>query len=365
MGDLIHFGETVRETAPGVVSGLLLKFNTPDTADLYDTVFSKSTDYMLDEGLNIRVMYKHGRDKTLGRSVLGIGTLRMDEVGLWVDAQIKERDKYESAIKKLIADGKLGWSSATSEHLYEARRMKKKNKFGRQVSEILSWGIVEASLTPSPAGEDTGAVYTMREFMRAEDDATSDSDESGNMYENAIAKYTPSRWELESTLCKLVEQIAMMARMAQQTGGEFDYEAKVEECLVGYHKVMKFHVVNQISDWLKVSSLDESGRFYLRSFAIEDTDLTTHTRSVADAVTDVLTRYRGRRANRGKGRSLNNSDAERLTTLRTALAQAVNASDEILTGAGKEAPGEESSQTRDDLRSKTLRLQTGAAQLGI
>ena len=88
-------------------------------------------------------IYHHAIDDTLKSLVIGaVDTMKADDVGLWIEAQIKRRREYEKFIQPLIEQKALGWSSGT---LPMARRVNK------ATGEILRWPIVEASLTPQPA----------------------------------------------------------------------------------------------------------------------------------------------------------------------------------------------------------------------
>ena len=70
-----------------------------------------------------------------------IDTMQRDDVGMWVESQIKQADEYHKFIKPLVERNKLGWSSGT---LPLARRVAASGK-------VLRWPAVEGSMTFSPA----------------------------------------------------------------------------------------------------------------------------------------------------------------------------------------------------------------------
>jgi chorismate synthase len=74
-------------------------FGDPANTDLTGDYFTSDTDFDLEDGIGkSTVLYHHGQDATLKRRKLGRAALRTDEVGVWIEAQLKLRDDYESAI---------------------------------------------------------------------------------------------------------------------------------------------------------------------------------------------------------------------------------------------------------------------------
>jgi hypothetical protein len=89
------------------------------------------------------LLYHHALDDTVGTEVIGrvdVKSLRTDDEGHWVKAQLDKRSKYLTQIKKLIEQEALGASSGAMSHLV------KRTKAG----EITRWPWVELSLTPTP-----------------------------------------------------------------------------------------------------------------------------------------------------------------------------------------------------------------------
>jgi len=135
------------------VAGWLVKFGG---ADLYDERFDASTNFWLDSiGNSPVILYDHGMNGAVSKSVLGKGVVTQMEDGLWVEAELAKHDKYVQQIAVLIGHGVMGWSSGSVGHLVD-----------RDESEtpvlIKSWPIVEASLTVTPAEPRTLGVQQLR-----------------------------------------------------------------------------------------------------------------------------------------------------------------------------------------------------------
>ena len=165
---LIFFGDAVKALGNGKVGGHVVLFSTDADPDLVGDYFTKSTDFFLEEDSKAVILYDHGLDPTLKARKLGRGTLRVDDVGVWIEAQLELRDAYEKAIYEMAEAGKLGWSSGSAPHLVERQPVKKS-------VEIKSWPIVEASLTPMPTEPRTAAI-TLKSYLAEKDTALITSD---------------------------------------------------------------------------------------------------------------------------------------------------------------------------------------------
>jgi phage head maturation protease len=112
---LVGYGSEVKALGDGKVGGYLVRFTDENSPDITGDFFDKSTDF--GEIKSSPVLYHHGLDKKVGIRVFGNGELKMDDIGIWIEAQLSIRDAYEKAIYKLAEAGKLGWSSGTASHL--------------------------------------------------------------------------------------------------------------------------------------------------------------------------------------------------------------------------------------------------------
>lgn len=142
---------SVKAFGNGRIGGYLVLFSGDEDPDLAGEFFTKSTDFGVDPGDPLPVYYQHGMDPQLGRRRLGKAIVKeVDDVGVWIEAQLQMRDEYERAIYGMIEAGKLGWSSGAASHLVDRQRASKS-------TQITYWQLAEASLTPTPAEPRTSA----------------------------------------------------------------------------------------------------------------------------------------------------------------------------------------------------------------
>jgi hypothetical protein len=114
--------------------------------DMQQEGFEKDeTDFMLDLVPTKMVTYDHTlTDKTTKVAVKDfIGeTVKetIDDVGIWVEAQLDKSQKYVKYVLQMIDKGLIGWSSGTAAHLVM-----------KEGTTLKRWPIVEYALTPTPA----------------------------------------------------------------------------------------------------------------------------------------------------------------------------------------------------------------------
>jgi len=142
---LLAFGGAIKALGDGKVAGYLVRYTDADSPDLTGDYFDAMTDFDAEDGDRVTVYYGHGFDPVLKHRKLGKGTLRFDDVGVWVEAQLQMRDEYEQAIYAMAEAGKLGWSSGTLPNLVE-------REDEGTAKRITHWPLgKDASLTPTPA----------------------------------------------------------------------------------------------------------------------------------------------------------------------------------------------------------------------
>lgn len=151
---VIAIGGGVKAVGDGKVEGYLVTFTGPDRPDLEGEYFDSETNFTRKSGDNIGVFFHHGLDGTIKTRHIGDGTVTVDNVGIFVQGQLKLRDAYERAIYRLVQDGKMGWSSGTVANLIE-----------RDGPYIKQWVLAEASITPTPA-EHRNQVVSARAYNR-------------------------------------------------------------------------------------------------------------------------------------------------------------------------------------------------------
>jgi len=145
---LTVYSDAIKSDRLGSVKGYLVRFGSPDTTDLEGDYFTPQTDFgfpiKAGQRVPLNVYYHHGMDKMIGKKSIGTGYVKMDETGLWYEAQLDMADSYGEMIAKLCKQGKMGYSSGAAGHMVERKSVGK-------ASEITRWCIAEASITPTPA----------------------------------------------------------------------------------------------------------------------------------------------------------------------------------------------------------------------
>ncbi len=162
--DIVAFsGDAIKSDKLGFVSGYLVRFGSPDVADLEGDYFTKSTDYgfPIDQDVPINLYWNHGMDKAVGKRCIGTGHAKADNIGIWYQAQIDMADEYAINIARMAKAGKLGFSSGAASHMVERKAMGRAN-------EIIRWTIAEASVTPTPA-EYRNVVKSVKEMEDMEE----------------------------------------------------------------------------------------------------------------------------------------------------------------------------------------------------
>ncbi len=142
----------------GRVGGYLVVWGSAEQRDLQGEYFTPQTDLCLEWYPARPVLYHHGLDGSLKAAVIGvIDTLRVDEVGVWAEAQLDLRQRYVRTVQRLVDKGVLAWSSGSLPHLVQVAGD------GR----IERWPLVEGSLTPAPAEPRRTDVQTLKSAYAA------------------------------------------------------------------------------------------------------------------------------------------------------------------------------------------------------
>ncbi|MYD37777.1 MAG: phage major capsid protein [Chloroflexi bacterium] len=142
----------------GRIGGYLIVWGESRQRDLQGEYFTPQTDVGLDWYEQRPVLYQHGLDGSLKAAVIGvIDTLRVDDTGLWAEAQLDLHKRYVRAVQRLVERGVLNWSSGSLPHLVEVSAE----------GQIKRWPIVEGSLTPTPAEPRHTDVRTLQSAYKA------------------------------------------------------------------------------------------------------------------------------------------------------------------------------------------------------
>lgn len=146
-----------------LVEGLSMPYGGPfGGKDLAGEFFSAKTDFALDwfQPGERPLLYHHGLDAEASTAVVGrVKDYKATDTGVWAQAQLDKSSEYFDAIKELVKQGKLFFSSGSMNHLVE------KTKRG----ELTRWPFIELSLTPTPCNllAATDLVETTKHFEQA------------------------------------------------------------------------------------------------------------------------------------------------------------------------------------------------------
>jgi HK97 family phage major capsid protein len=149
---------SVKSLSTDRIGGYLVVYGSAAAKDLSGEYFTPRTELGLDWYNRRPLLYHHGQDRSVGGELIGvIDTLKTDEIGLWCEAQLAVNSRYRGAIRKLIDQGALGFSSGSLPHLVQ------KSADG----QITRWIIAEASLTPTPCQPYTTTVQAIKSAYHA------------------------------------------------------------------------------------------------------------------------------------------------------------------------------------------------------
>jgi phage head maturation protease len=176
--------------AEGRIGGYLVVWGTAQVRDLQGEYFTPQTETGLDWYDRRPVLYQHGLDGNLKAAVIGqMDTLRVDETGIWAEAQLDLREKYVRTVLKLVENGVLHWSSGSLAHLVQVA----------DDGHILRWPIVEGSLTPTPAEPRRTDVQTIKSAYHAL------GLDTGRLFTSSPASLQKTEVEMTSPLAPLLK----------------------------------------------------------------------------------------------------------------------------------------------------------------
>ena len=154
---ILTFGGELKALGDNRFGGYLVRFTSENDPDLTGDYFTAETDYDVDFPGKSTSYWNHGIDVKIGKRTLGKADLTIDEVGVWAEMILQERDEYEQYVSKWAGEGKLGWSSGTAAHLVERKKV-------GNAYHITRWPLgLDASLTHIPA-EPRNTVMALKSF---------------------------------------------------------------------------------------------------------------------------------------------------------------------------------------------------------
>jgi phage head maturation protease len=246
---LTVYSDAIKSDRLGSVKGYLVRFGSPDATDLEGDYFTPQTDFgfpiKAGERVPLNVYYHHGMDKFVGKKSIGTGYVKMDDTGLWYEAQLDMADEYGSMIAKLCKQGKMGYSSGAAGHMVERKSVGK-------ASEITRWCIAEASITPTPAEYRNSVksledMYSMEPMMEEEEMVMAPMPEQ-SPEEYAVSVFDESESEMVhegleayyDALCGAIEMVTDQS-IADAIIDEF---AKRAKALYAMHGMKSVHPVS-------------------------------------------------------------------------------------------------------------------------
>jgi phage head maturation protease len=234
MDVLTSFPDAIKSDRLGYVKGYLVRFGDSKSADLEGDYFTQSTDYgfPMESGKRVplNVYYHHGMDQMVGKKSIGTGYIKMDDTGLWYEAQLDLADEYGSMIAKLCKQGKMGFSSGAAAHLVERKSM-------GGASEIVRWPIAEASITPTPA-EYRNSVKSLEEYY-----GMGEMEDEEEMIPEPMPEQSPEEYAAE--LFKMAESDLI------HEGMEAYYEAMSEGIAMVADASMADAIINEFANRAK------------------------------------------------------------------------------------------------------------------
>lgn len=214
------YGLKLLDEEGGRVGGYLVAWGDATQKDLHGDYFTRETELGLDWYPLRPLLYQHGLDEGVKASIIGtIDQLRVDDVGVWAEAQLDKRHRYAAAVQRLIETGALGWSSGSLPHLV------KREGDGR----ITRWIIVEGSLTPTPAEPrltDAHRIKSAYELLGITPPPLGDDETTG-------AKQPMNTHDTSYTPIKRLPIASPSDALRVQVSSEFD-RLSVDDMLYGY-----------------------------------------------------------------------------------------------------------------------------------
>lgn len=138
------------------VGAYAIRYSGPNDTDLAGDYFTPETDFGPRNGDGTAALFHHGMSikgaEPLADMTFGPVKATKDENGVFASTELDLSNPYEKAIADLCEQGKLKWSSGSSEH------MVRKADDGR----ILRWHPIEFSFTPAPVEPKLPSIRPMK-----------------------------------------------------------------------------------------------------------------------------------------------------------------------------------------------------------
>lgn len=328
---LIAFGGEIKaleeKDGKGGFEGYLVRYSDSENPDLVGDFFTKSTELFVEEGSIIPVLYDHGLNATLKRRKIGRAKTAYKDAGLFIQGELDLRDDFEKAVyEELVKKGKAGLSSGAASHMVTRKRSDKKG-----ITEILEWGVAEASITPAHTElENTveATTTTLKSYIETRhdpfdaehkcacnskeepDDNNEAEDEPvttrsmKSAFESKLSEITPDFGQLLKALGDVCKDIANAAATTNISGGDVNVEQKVTEAVTEHAARSIPIIVKGILDYLDGDNYNKQPfnlKFYadqveginsvlsIKSSLVTDLKLDEHSAKVVSAVEEFAT----------------------------------------------------------------------------
>lgn len=289
--DVAASGSALKALGDGRIGGYLVLYGDDKNTDLEGDYFTKATDF--GKATTSPLFYHHGLDETMELKQLGEdATLKMDDVGVWMEAQLNLRDRYEKVIYGGAQKGKFGLSSGTAAHL--VRRVKASNG----ASRVTRWPLgLDASITPTPAEPRTRAMplkslaapFTFKALLEAVGDTATESERSGDDSTQPVSPNEVKNMDTPNDFATQVEEAVTKAFAARDKAA-----AKAAAASIG-----TVEIVGEVKD-VKARDVDQRA---FKSFG--DFLLAARDAEMKNAAPEILNRLRDHQTKAFKATGMN------------------------------------------------------------
>lgn len=237
--------------------------------DLEGDTFTKETDFMFDYAPKKVGLWAHNKDNTLKGKIGEVTNYYVDDVGVWFDMQLQRSTKYIGAIKRLVEQGVLGYSTGAFPQLIK-----------REAGVIKSWPILEVSVTPNPAEPRTLGI----DFIK-------DIEEIDNLVLNG--EIQPS----DET-----EVVAESGTVNPEGDNDVDQVVSNNEVEVDIaEKQINFHLEKDKKKMSDNISFEEKVNEFMKSYQTEKVEAEKNQKSVSDQLSMLLDAVQGSNKAMGAG----------------------------------------------------------------
>jgi HK97 family phage prohead protease len=358
---------TVTDEGPGHISGYRAVFNEIDEGgDLIVPGFFKDsiTEY-LEAGFTA-----HSHDWDFDKAVGYPMVAKEDDHGFFVDSEFHSTPDAQAvrtkAVERKKAGKRVGFSfgySVSDRSYIEAKdykeqlplyvkadrlqaNMQKAQKFDR--IRILKKGeVIEDSIVTAPMNK-----LAMATAVKSDKVNVAHIVDSKGMLAEEMAQTTPSTWEIDSALRRVVRKIAETAKDSNVTGVVMDWKAKIAEAFNEYPPTMIPLVTAQIEEFL-TSSDDE---FYLKEITASESFESFDKAAPAALKKFIENMQRNHEARVKEGRVLSTSNRATVQKCKDSLTALMGDLDALL--AMSEPKPKEKEIDVDTLRTQSLRMQS-------